>query len=115
MKTQSTQNETHTEEVTQLIELPELNATKAGAAVVGANLQVIRNVKVKLMARLGGTELSVGELMDMKENAVLPLDRLLDDPVDLLLDGHVVARGQLVAVGDSFGIRVTELPKLDGQ
>ncbi|PHV12889.1 flagellar motor switch protein FliN [Chitinimonas sp. BJB300] len=67
------------------------------------------------MARLGGTELSVGELMDMKENAVLPLDRLLDDPVDLLLDGHVVARGQLVAVGDSFGIRVTELPKLDGQ
>ncbi|MGQ5524415.1 FliM/FliN family flagellar motor switch protein [Chitinimonas sp. PSY-7] len=115
MNRQVTQEEGHSEEVTQLIELPELNTPQASTAGIGASLQIIRNVKVKLTARLGGTELSVGELMDLKESAVLKLDRLLDDPIDLLLDGHVVARGQLVAVGDSFGVRVTELPKPDGQ
>ena len=115
MDMQTTQDESHSELLTQLIELPELDPLQTKPAAVGTSLQVIRNVKVKLTARLGDTELSVGELMDLKESTVLKLDRLLDDPIDLLLDGHIVARGQLVAVGDAFGIRVTELPKLDGQ
>lgn len=115
MSTNPNSNAMPTDDVAQLLDLPELGQAKTGSSLVGANAQVIRNVKVKLTARLGDAEISVGELMDMKENAVLPLDRLLDDPIDILLDGHIVARGQLVAVGDAFGVRVTELPKLDGQ
>ena len=103
-------------DVTQLIDLPELHAQpKAGVPLVGSNLSVIRNVKVRLTARLGEAELTVGELMSMKEGAVLPLAQLLDDPVDILLDGQIVARGQLVAAGDCFGVQIAELPKLDSQ
>ena len=43
---------------------------------------------------------------------MLALDRALDQPLDVLLDGHVVARGTLVAVGDHFGLRLTETPSM---
>ncbi|KAF0813388.1 Flagellar motor switch protein FliN [Andreprevotia sp. IGB-42] len=99
-------------EVTQLIELPELHpSAKAKSPLVGSSMDVIRNVKIRLSARLGEAELSVGELMSLKEGEVLPLEQLLDDPIEILLDGHVVARGQLVAAGDCFGVQLTELPK----
>ena len=42
---------------------------------------------------------------------MLKLDRPVDDPVDVMLDGHLVARGRLVAVGDEFGVQLTELAK----
>lgn len=70
----------------------------------------ILKVKATLTVRLGEVETSVGELMGAREHQVLRLDREFDAPVDLLLEGQVVARGILVAVGDSFGVRLTELP-----
>ena len=54
--------------------------------------------------------MTVGELLSAKENQVLRLDRTLDQAVDLLLEGQVIARGQLVAVDDYFAVRITELP-----
>lgn len=67
-------------------------------------------VKVTLQVRVGQSSMTVGELLDARENAVLVLDRAIEQPVDLLLEGSVVARGQLVAVDGSFGVRITELP-----
>ncbi|WP_171014123.1 FliM/FliN family flagellar motor switch protein [Chitinivorax sp. B] len=100
------------ENTTQLVDLPELkNPAKAGASLVGSNMSVIRNVKVRLAAQLGNADMLVSDLMAMKEDTVVKLDRLTDEPVDLILDGHIVARGQLVAVGDHFGVRITELPQ----
>ena len=54
--------------------------------------------------------ITVGELLAAKESQVLTLDRSVSQPVDLVLEGHVVARGQLVAVGSQFAVRLTELP-----
>jgi flagellar motor switch protein FliN/FliY len=50
----------------------------------------------------------VAELLEMKQGAVLVLDRAVEAPLDILVDGHVVARGTLVAVGEHFGVRITE-------
>lgn len=66
-------------------------------------------VKVRVCVRVGGAHTSVGELLAMKQGAVLPLDRLVDEPLDVMVDEHVVARGTLVAVGDNFGVRITEV------
>ncbi|MBB5020298.1 flagellar motor switch protein FliN/FliY [Chitinivorax tropicus] len=100
------------ENTTQLVDLPELkNPVKAGASLLGSNATVIRNVKVRLAAQIGNADLLVSDLMQMKEDTVVKLDRLIDEPVDLILDDHVIARGQLVAVGDHFGVRITELPQ----
>lgn len=70
----------------------------------------LRHLKVQLTVSVGAAELTVGELLDAHAEQVIRLDRGMDDPVDVLLEGQVVARGILVAVGDHFGIRLTELP-----
>jgi flagellar motor switch protein FliN/FliY len=51
----------------------------------------------------------VQDLFSLKDGSVVELQRMVDDPVDVLLNGRVVARGQLVASGDQFGVRVTEI------
>lgn len=67
-------------------------------------------VKARLEVCVGQAELTVGELLAAKQGHVLRLDREVDQPVDIRLDGKVVARGLLVAVGDAFAVRMTELP-----
>lgn len=70
----------------------------------------LHQVKTTLTVRLGEIELTIGELLGAKENQVLRLNRTIDQPVDILLEGQVVARGTLVAVDDCFGVSITELP-----
>jgi flagellar motor switch protein FliN/FliY len=99
--------------VAQEIELSPLTAAAGGTAPA---LQVpppfLKAVKVKVTVRVGQAELSVGELLETRQGGVLALDRLVDQPLDVLVDEHVVARGTLVAVGDHFGVRLTEAPSM---
>jgi len=105
--------ESNAKSTPQIIELPELHAASGqGQSILSGNLDVIQNVKVKLSVRVGEVIVSVSELMHMKEEHILKLDSALDATVDVILEGNVVARGQLVAVDDNFGVRITELPKV---
>ncbi len=70
----------------------------------------LHQVKATLTVCVGQAEVTVGELLGAKEHQVLRLDRTVDRPVDILLEGQTIARGTLVAVGDYFGVRITELP-----
>ncbi|WP_374357312.1 FliM/FliN family flagellar motor switch protein [Chitinimonas sp.] len=100
--------------IPQPIALDELPGSAAHApSLLSGHLALIKNVKVQLSVKVGEAQVSVGELLQMREDHLLTLDRPLDAPVDILLDGQVVARGQLVAVDDQFGVRITELPRLD--
>jgi flagellar motor switch protein FliN/FliY len=80
------------------------------ASVLGDLDGPLRLVKAKLTVCVGTAELTVAELLDAKEQQVLRLDRTVEQPVDVLLEGHVVARGILVAVDEHFAVRITELP-----
>jgi flagellar motor switch protein FliN/FliY len=91
------------------IRLTELGQSGEGRRVLEANLDLIRDVKVRLSVSVGRCELTVKELFDLRESSVLALDSGTRDTVDVLLDGKVVARGTLVAAGDSFGVQVTEV------
>jgi flagellar motor switch protein FliN/FliY len=94
------------------IRLTELDPPDApGRKLMEPNLDLIRDVKVRLTVSVGRCELSVKELFELKESAVLTLDSGTREAVDVLLDGKVVARGNLVAVGDSFGVQITEVVK----
>jgi len=75
------------------------------------NTKLIENVSVALEAFLGGARMTVAELTALKEGAVVPLDAPFNQAVELRLNGEPVARGELVAVGDKFGVRLVELPK----
>jgi len=92
------------------IELVELSGEPStNKPAFGARLELIQNVKVSLSALVGRCEITVAELFDLKEGAVLPLDRDTREPVDIYLDGRLVGRAELVAVGDNFGLRIVEL------
>jgi flagellar motor switch protein FliN/FliY len=79
-----------------------------GKPVLGSAWPFLGSVKVRVSVRVGGADTSVAELLALKSGAVLTLDTLAEEPLDVLVDGHVVARGTLVAVGDYFGVRITE-------
>jgi flagellar motor switch protein FliN/FliY len=101
-----------TKHLTQIIELPELKPHPLpGAPVLGGNLDLVQGVKVRLRAVAGEATMTVAELMALRQDAILKLDRPVGDPIDILLEGRIVARGQLVAVGDEFGVRVTEVAR----
>ena len=79
-----------------------------GKPAVRSVLPLLGSVKLNVEVRVGSAEVSVAELLEMKQGAVLVLDRTVEAPLDILVDGHVVARGTLVAVGEHFGVRITE-------
>jgi flagellar motor switch protein FliN len=107
-------NENNLSNMPQMIELSELQRqTPTGPAILGGNMGLLQGVKVRLSVVVGEIHTTLGELMDVKELSVLTLDRQVDYPVDIMLDGNVVAKGQLVAVGDHFGVRVTEIAAIN--
>lgn len=69
----------------------------------------LRHVKTRVTVCVGSVVLSVGELLQARQDQVLRLDSAVQDPVDLLIEGKVVARGQLVAMDDHFAVRITQL------
>ncbi len=83
--------------------------TTGEASVVSRSAELLKDVNVTLEIRLGEAAVSVQELFGLKDGSVIELQRMVDDPVDVLLNGRVVARGQLVASGDQFGVRVTDI------
>ncbi len=94
----------------QLVGLPEMPpATPAGPALLGGNMNMLDSVKVGLTVVLGEAQTSIGELMHLQQGATLKVDRHVDSPVDLIVNGNIVARGQLVAIDDNFGVRITEI------
>ena len=93
-----------------LLGLPEATDPAAGTPALIAAANPLLSVKTTLQVCVGEAVLSVGELTQTRVGQVIKLDREVDGLVDLMLDGRVVARGQLVAVDDCFGVRVTELP-----
>ncbi|HWH82094.1 MAG TPA: FliM/FliN family flagellar motor switch protein [Burkholderiaceae bacterium] len=94
----------------QVLELPNAADTKEqGAALFDGHLGLIQGVKVRLAASLGSASLTVAELFALKDGSVVKLDRTIDEPVDIVLEGQVIARGRLVAVDDSFGVSITEI------
>jgi flagellar motor switch protein FliN/FliY len=84
-----------------------------GKPLLERRLELLKNVKVALHIRVGETEVTVDELMALKNGSVVKFARLVNEPMELMLDDDVVARGELVAVGDSLGFRVTEVSPLN--
>jgi flagellar motor switch protein FliN/FliY len=99
--------------VVNRIELPPLLEAETGerSSVVGERLDLVGHVKVKLAVTLGTAELTIDKLFSLAANDVVSLDRDLEAPVDVRLNDKVIARGTLVAVGDNFGVRITEISR----
>jgi flagellar motor switch protein FliN len=72
-------------------------------------LDMLLDVALALTLRFGSRSLPLGEVLDLHPGAVIELDRQVQDPVDVLLDGRLVARGEVVVMEGNYGLRVTEI------
>ncbi|GIH97575.1 flagellar motor switch protein FliN [Planobispora siamensis] len=88
-------------------------ATAAGGApgsVAGrGGLDMLHDVEMSVTAELGRTRMTVRELLSLAPGAVVELDRAAGSPVDLLVNGRLIARGEVVVIDENFGIRITEI------
>ena len=73
------------------------------------NLRVLENIEVKLTVEVGSSELKIRDLLRLNEGSVVELERLAGDPLDILANGVKIAKGEVVMVGERFGIRFTEV------
>ena len=73
------------------------------------NLRVLENIDVKLTVEVGNTEIKIRDLLMLNEGSVVELDRLAGEPLDILANGTMIAKGEVVMVGERFGIRLTEV------
>jgi flagellar motor switch protein FliN len=80
-----------------------------------ANLEVVMDVELDVTLRFGQRHLTLREVLDLTSGSVVELDRQVDEPVELVLDGRVIARGEAVVVDGNYGLRVTEVPHALGR
>ena len=78
-------------------------------SAVAANFRLLQDVDVKLTVEIGSTTLSLRELLALGESSVIELDRQADELLDVFVNGTLIGRGEVVTVGDRFGVRMTEL------
>jgi flagellar motor switch protein FliN/FliY len=72
-------------------------------------LQRLHDVSVELAVELGRTRMTIGETLALGPGSIVSLNRLAGEPVDLLVNGRPIARGEVVVVDEEFGLRVTEI------
>ena len=75
----------------------------------------LSGIKVRVTAILGRTELTFDQAVGLDPETLISVDRGKDEPVDLCVNGDVVARGKLVVVGDTYGVQITEMVEQKGQ
>jgi flagellar motor switch protein FliN len=79
------------------------------AIMEGNVLDGLLDIELEANIRFGAREMSLAELLEIGPGAVIPLDRQVTDPVDLIIGEKVVARGEVVLIQGKFGLRVTEV------
>lgn len=77
------------------------------------NLRVLENIEVRMTVEVGRTEITIRDLLRLSEGSVVELDRLAGDPLDILINGTMIARGEVVMVGERFGVRFGEIVELE--
>jgi flagellar motor switch protein FliN len=81
----------------------------SGPSLAAANLDLFNDVELDVTMRFGGRRMLLREILELGPGSVVELDRQVQEPVDLLLDGKIIARGEVVVVEGNYGLRVLEV------
>ncbi|MFW6386628.1 MAG: flagellar motor switch phosphatase FliY [Bacillota bacterium] len=76
---------------------------------VPKNMELIKDVPLEVTVRLGKARMTISEILDLGEGSIVELDKLAGEPVDLLVNGKLVAKGEVVVIDESFGFRVKDI------
>ncbi len=72
-------------------------------------LDVFKNIPVNLSVELGRSQISLKEVYELTEGAIIELERLVGEPLDLVVNGQIIAQGEVVAIDNNYGLRVTQI------
>lgn len=79
------------------------------ANLEGPNLDVILDIPVSISMEVGNTDITIRNLLQLNQGSVIELDRLAGEPLDVLVNGTLIAHGEVVVVNEKFGIRLTDV------
>ncbi|RUO42153.1 flagellar motor switch protein FliN [Pseudidiomarina aestuarii] len=82
------------------------SSAKAGSL---NDLDIIMDIPVKLSVELGRTRITIKQLLELAQGSVVELDGLAGEPMDILINGYLIAQGEVVVLDDKYGIRITEI------
>jgi flagellar motor switch protein FliN/FliY len=83
--------------------------TTGGAAGAGNDISMILDIPVQLTVELGRTKIPIKHILQLAQGSVVELDALAGEPMDVLVNGYLIAQGEVVVVNDKFGIRLTDI------
>ena len=85
------------------------STSRYGTGSNDVNLDTLMKVPVQLSIEVGRTRMSISELLETREGSVIELERLLDEPLDILVNGTLIAHGVVVLANERFGIQITDI------
>lgn len=94
---------------TESAQFQELQAEAAPGGDVEVNLDSILDVPVTISMEIGRTKINIRNLLQLNQGSVVELDRLAGEPMDVLVNGTLIAQGEVVVVNEKFGIRLTDI------
>ena len=80
-----------------------------GASGSLQDIDLIMDIPVKLTVELGRTKMTIKELLRLTQGSVVALDGLAGEPLDILINGYLIAQGEVVVVNDKYGVRITDI------
>ncbi len=82
-----------------------------GTMVSQENIELIKDVPLEVTVELGRTQKSIADILDFAPGTIIELDKIAGEPIDVLVNGKFVAKGEVVVIEENFSIRVTEIIK----
>jgi flagellar motor switch protein FliN/FliY len=89
--------------------LPQLE--KATVSSEESNLDILQDVPLTITVEIGRAKMLVKDILKLTVGSVIELDKLAGEPVDVLVNGKVIAKGEVIAVNENFGVRILEIIK----
>ena len=102
-----------TDATTNIVGLPvplaEFDAAPSGSVACGVSLESLGDIELDVSLELGRAEVTIEELLQLREGSVVSLDKEAGEPIDILANGRLVARGEVIVVEGKFGVRICEV------
>ena len=86
-----------------------VNDLKTAERLIEDNMELIKDVPLEVTVRLGKTVMKIRDILDLGDGSIIELDKLAGEPVDLLVNGKLVAKGEVVVIDENFGFRVKDI------
>lgn len=90
-------------------QIGEMTAAATGSVMDGVRMDLLMDIPVKISVVLGRAKMTIGEILSLEPGTVVELDKQVGEPVEILANGKLILKGEVVVIDENFGIRVTEL------